>query len=111
MGERELIYREDVRRALLRNAPDSVWCLNSIRTAAIEEEKRQSCAKQDEFWVARIKYWPGADTIVTVVKIYYAWHDGAIQFVPFGGDDSEPIWATNCQLFELLEKVEVEKYK
>ena len=38
--------------------------------------------KTDEFWIARIKSWPGSAEIVTVVKIYYAWHDGAIQFVP-----------------------------
>ena len=67
--------------------------------------------KTDEFWIARIKYWPGGAEIVTVVKIYYAWHNGVVQFVPFGCDDDEPIWATNCQLFELLEKIEVDKYK
>ena len=111
MGERELIYREDARRALLKNAPEAAWCLNSIRTAAIVDDDAKPVINEDEYWIARIKYWPGADTIVTVVKIHYAWRNGAIQFVPFGGDDGDPIWATNCQLFELLEKVEVEKYK
>ena len=111
MGERELVYKEDVRRALLRNAPEAVWCIRNIRPVGfVDGDTSKPVPKTDEFWVARIKYWPGADTIITVVKIYYAWHSGAIEFIPFGGDDGEPVWATNCQLFELLEKVEVEKY-
>jgi hypothetical protein len=112
MGERELIYKDEARRALLRNAPEYAWCINSIQPVATINVQHGSAPKPklDEFWIARIKYWPGADTITSVVKIHYAWHNGAIQFVPFGGDEGDPVWATNCELFELLEKIEVEKY-
>ena len=67
--------------------------------------------KTDEFWIARIKYWPGGEEIVTVVKIYYAWHDGAIQFVPWGSNEDEPIWSTSCLSFELVERIDMEKYR
>jgi hypothetical protein len=31
MGEKELIYRADVRRALLRNYPQAAYCIERIR--------------------------------------------------------------------------------
>lgn len=40
MGEKELIYRADVRRALLRNYPNAVWCIERIRAVEVKEVVR-----------------------------------------------------------------------
>ena len=38
MGEKELIYRADVRRALLRNYPEAAHCVERVRTVSVEVE-------------------------------------------------------------------------
>lgn len=43
MGEKELIYREDARRALLRNFPNATWCIEKVR--AVKELKEVVRAK------------------------------------------------------------------
>jgi hypothetical protein len=112
MAKRELIYKDEARRAVLRNAPGVAWSIDNIKpVAVVDDETSLPKPETSDVWVARIKYWPGANEIITIVRIFYAWKDGAIQFVPWGGDDGDPIWATNCQLFELLEKIDLEKYK
>lgn len=65
----------------------------------------------DEFWIARIVYWPGGPEVVTIIKVYYAWKNGQLQFVPFGNDEGEPVWNNACHKFELLEKIDMEKYE
>ena len=40
MGEKELIYREDVRRALLRNYPQAAHCIERIRAVEVKEVVR-----------------------------------------------------------------------
>lgn len=67
--------------------------------------------KMDEYWIARIKYWPGDESKIDVILIYYVWENGDIDFIPFQGVDGDPIRTTCCEQFELLEKVEVEKYQ
>lgn len=37
MGEKELIYRADVRRALLHNYPEAACCIDRIRTVEVKE--------------------------------------------------------------------------
>ena len=37
MGEKELIYRADVRRALLRNYPQAAHCIERIRAVEVKE--------------------------------------------------------------------------
>ena len=68
--------------------------------------------QMDEYWIARIKFWPTDDAHIDVVTIYYVWEDGVVDFLPcaqgYGGD---PVRSTQCAHFELLERVEVEKYK
>lgn len=66
--------------------------------------------QMDEYWIARVQYFPLHEPEVVIVKIYYAWKDGGIQFVPFGCDEGGPIWAQSCVSFEMLERIEVEKY-
>lgn len=66
--------------------------------------------KTDEYWVARIRYWPGDEERLTLIKIYYAWKDGRIQFVPALCYEGDPIWADSCHEFELVEKIDMEKY-
>lgn len=66
--------------------------------------------KMDEYWIARIAYW-GEKPKVDVVLIFYAWENGEIDFIPCSGIGADPIRASDCESFELLEKVEVEKYK
>lgn len=65
--------------------------------------------KIDEYWIARIKYWPDEDARIDVVLIYYPWGNGDVDFIPCG--EEEPIRSTQCAQFELLERIEVEKYK
>lgn len=107
MGK-ELIYRDDARRALLKSAPNAAWCLDRVKTVMVVEDEKLK-PQTDEFWVARIEYWPKGGKDLTVVLIHYVWEDGAIDFVPFGEDD--PICSTQCAQFELLERIKMEKYK
>ena len=37
MGEKDLIYRADVRHALLRNYPQAAYCINRIRAVEVKE--------------------------------------------------------------------------
>lgn len=67
--------------------------------------------QMDEYWIARIQYWPKQNPVVDVVIIYYAWENGEIDFIPCIGGGGDPVRSTQCAHFELLEKVEVDKYK
>lgn len=62
--------------------------------------------KMNELWVARVRYWPGDKERLIVVKIYYVWRDGRVQFVPIHCDEGDPIWEESCDQFELVRKVE-----
>lgn len=68
--------------------------------------------KIDEYYIARIGYWSKERTKVDVVMIFYVWDNGEIDFIPcaqgYGGD---PIRSSQCATFELLEKIDMEKYK
>ena len=66
--------------------------------------------KIDEYWIARIVRWDEAPR-VDVVYIFYVWQNGEIDFIPCAGIDADPVRASDCELFELLEKVEVDKYR
>ena len=67
--------------------------------------------KIDEFWIARIQYWPEYETKVDIVYIYYVWSDGSIDFIPFESVDGGAVRSSCCEKFELLEKIEVDKYR
>jgi hypothetical protein len=67
--------------------------------------------KMDEYWIARIQYWPGREPVVDVVYIYYAWQTGEIDFIPYAQGNGDPIRSTQCAQFELLEKIDLEKYR
>ena len=66
--------------------------------------------KLDEYWVARIRYWPEDEMRIEVVYIYYVWESGEIDFIACTGDGST-VRASCCDVFELLERIEVEKYE
>lgn len=66
--------------------------------------------RMDEYWIARIQYWPGDGPHLYVVYIYYAWQNGDIDFIPCGSE-GDPIRSTQCAQFELLERIDLEKYK
>lgn len=61
--------------------------------------------KIDEIWEARVRYWPGDEERQMLVKIFYVWKDGRIQFVPAMCCEGDPIWAEQCAQFELVRKV------
>ena len=109
MGK-ELIYRDEARRALLKSAPNAAWCLDRVKTVMVVGDEK-SKPQMDEFWVARIRYWPEQEPIVDIVCIYYTWQNGDIDFIPFMQGDGDPIRNTECAQFELLERIEMEKYK
>lgn len=67
--------------------------------------------KNDEYWIARIQYWPEQEPVVDVVYIYYAWQNGDVDFIPCTQGKGDPIRSTQCEKFEPLERIEVEKYK
>lgn len=106
MEERELIYKDEARRAILDHAPTFAWCINNIKPAKVE--KTGQTPKTNEYWIARIKYWPAQEPKVSIVFIHYAWLNGRIQFIPFG--ETDPIWDCACESIEYLERIEVEKY-
>lgn len=66
-------------------------------------------SKSDEYWIARIQYWPHGEKKTTIIKVF--WVDGDILFYPFNGGLSYPVWAVSCASFELLERIEMEKYE
>ena len=109
MGKRELIYKDDARRAVLKQAPRLSWCIDKIKPVCVVDDE-QTAPKMDEYWVARIGYW-GEEPRIDVVYIYYAWQNGEIDFIPCTGIGADPVRASDCESFELLERVEVEKYK
>ena len=37
MGKRELIYREDARRVLLRNYPEAAYCIERVHAVEVKE--------------------------------------------------------------------------
>ena len=65
----------------------------------------------DEYWIARIQYWPGDSVDIEIVLIYYPWKDGTVDFIPFGSLEGDIVSSVQCAQFELLERIEVEKYK
>ena len=67
--------------------------------------------KMDEYWIARIQYWPEKESQIDIVMISHPWKDGTIDFIPFNSLDGDIVRSTACAQFELLERVEVEKYK
>ena len=68
--------------------------------------------QMDEYWIARIGYWSTEEPKVDIVIIYYIWENGDIDFIPcaqgYGGD---PIRTSMCESFELIENIDMEKYK
>lgn len=68
--------------------------------------------EKNDYWIARIQYWPTASAHYTIIRIYYVWENGEIDFIPFPSmDGGDPIRSSQCEKFELLERIEVEKYK
>lgn len=67
--------------------------------------------KMDEYWIARTQYWPEGEVKVEVVFIAYAWKDGTIDFIPFNSFEGDCVRSNCCAQFELLERIEMEKYK
>ena len=66
--------------------------------------------KNNEYYIARIGYW-GEKPHIDVVYIFYAWQNGEVDFIPCTGIGADPVRASHCESFELLEKIEVDKYK
>ena len=111
MARRELIYKDDARRAVLKNAPGAAWSINNIKPAmVVDDESVKPVPQTDDYWVARITYW-GEEPRIDVVYIYYAWQNGEIDFIPCTGIGADPVRASDCDGFELLERIEVERYK
>ena len=67
--------------------------------------------KMDEYWIARVQYWPEGEIKVEVVFIAYAWKNGIIDFIPFNSTEGDCVRSDCCAQFELLEKIDLEKYK
>ena len=106
-----MIYKDEARRALLRNFPNAAWCINTIKPVmAIDDEVTKPTPQVDEYYIARIKYWNDGKEVIEVVNIYYVWKTGEIDFIPCIGDMT-PIKSSCCAHFELLEKIEMDKYK
>ena len=62
--------------------------------------------KMDEYWIARIQYWPEQTPVETIVQIYYIWHNGDIAFIPIlAGSTHEQILSSQCASFELIGKL------
>ena len=61
-----------------------------------------------EFWIARLRRL-GHKAHVTIIQVLALGEDENIAFIPFGKEDM--YHAKDCVLFELIEKIELEKYK
>ena len=67
--------------------------------------------QMDEYWIARIQYWPEQEPVIDVVYIYYVWQTGEVDFIPSAQGEGDTIRSTQCAQFELLEKIDLEKYR
>ena len=67
--------------------------------------------KMNEYWIARFQYWPEGEIKVDVVFIACTWKDGIIDFIPFNSIEGDCVRSNCCTQFELLEKIDLEKYK
>lgn len=104
MAKRELIYKDEARRAVLQNAPNAAWCLDGIKPVLTVEDN--VAPQVDELWRARIQYWSGQVPMETIVQIYYIWRNGDIAFIPIlTGSTNEQILSSQCASFELIEKL------
>ena len=65
--------------------------------------------RMDEYYIARVRFWEEDTDHILVIQVYYVWQNGMIDFITFG--DDAPIRSNQCAHFELLEKIEVEKYE
>lgn len=112
MGKRELIYKDEARRAVLQHAPGIAWSINNIKPVAIIDDKVNKIAVQSgEYWIARFQYRAEHIMRTEIVLVVEANNENEIEFIYFNSIDGEVINSTQCARFELLEKVEVEKYK
>lgn len=111
MAKRELIYKDEAHYAVLKNASALAWCISNIKPAMIvDDEVARPIPQVDEYYIARIKYWDDGEEVIEVVNIYYVWQTGEVDFIPCIGDMT-PVKSSCCAHFELLEKIDVEKYK
>jgi hypothetical protein len=65
----------------------------------------------NEYWIARVQYRPEQEPEIIVCLVFYAWQNGDIDFIPFNSYEGDPVRSTQCARFELLERIEMEKYK
>lgn len=69
-------------------------------------QEQTAIPHQDELWEAKIRFWPTDTERHMLIRIYYVWKDGSIQFVPALCYEGYPIWAESCASFKLLRKVQ-----
>lgn len=101
---RELIYKDEARKAVLKTSPANTWCIDNIKPVLTVDT--EATPQVDELWRARIQYWPGQIPVETIVQIYYIWHNGDIAFVPIlTGSTNEQILSSQCASFELIGKL------
>jgi hypothetical protein len=112
MAKRELIYKDEARRAVLQHAPGIAWSIDNIKPVMVIDDKTvKPYPQMDEFWIARIQYWPETESQIDIVMISYSWKDGTIDFIPFYSLEGDIVRSTACAQFELLERIEMERYK
>ena len=112
MAKRELIYKDEARRAVLKNAAGVAWCIDSVKPVMVVDDTPTKPVPQiDEYWIARVQYWPGDTVDIDIILIHYPWKDGTIEFIPFGSLDGDVVNSNQCAQFELLERIGLEKYK
>jgi hypothetical protein len=110
MSESELVYMGDVRRVILRHAPEAAFCLSMMKPFELERSapsRSTSIPKMDDYWIARVQYWPEDDPKNDIVCIYYVWGNGEIDFIAFGG--GYVVSSSQCAHFELIERLEVNR--
>lgn len=67
--------------------------------------------QMNEYWITRIQYWPEQEPVVDVIFIACVWKDGVIDFIPFNSIEGDCVRSNCCAQFELLEKIDLEKWK
>lgn len=112
MAKRELIYKDEARRAVLQNTPNIAWCIDRINpVAVVDDGANKISTKIDEYWIARIQYWPTSKPQIDVIMISHVWENGDINFIPFNSLEGDIVRSGRCAQFELLERIKMEKYE
>lgn len=87
---------------------ESVRIFDPYKALTEGKASSKSNPRHGDFWIARLRRL-GHKAHVTIIQVLALGEDGNIAFIPFGKENM--YHAKDCVLFELIEKIDLEKYE